>query len=288
MAGKIALGVIGRESEIAAVGAALEAVGSGRSLVLCGDPGIGKSTLWEVGLEEAHARGLRVLQARGSSADAQLPAAALIDLCNGIEESVIAALPPRQRSALEVALLREEPEAVPPDPQVVALGFLNALRAIGAAGPLVVAIDDAQWLDAFSAEALSFAVRRLEREPICFLLSRRGEQPAALERAFPRGRLEALEVGPLSFGATRRVLAERFSLNMSRAVLRRIADVTLGNPLFIVELGRHPDALRHRGDARHARRGAVAARAAAAPDRRAERRAAHRRARRDRKPRRRR
>ena len=238
MTGETAAGVVGRESEIAAVGGAIEAVGSGRSLVLHGDPGIGKSTLWEAGLDDARTRGLRVLLARASSAEAQLPAAALIDLCDGIEGTVIAALPPRQRSALEVALLREEPEAVPPDPQVVALGFLNALRAIGAAGPLVVAIDDAQWLDAFSAEALSFAARRLERESVGFLLSRRGDEPAPLERAFPRGRLESLQVGPLSFGATRRLLTERFSLNMSRAVLRRIADVTLGNPLFIVELGR--------------------------------------------------
>ncbi|HEX4034794.1 MAG TPA: AAA family ATPase [Solirubrobacteraceae bacterium] len=238
MAEGTAADVIGRESEVGAVGAALEAVGSGRSLVLHGVPGIGKSTLWEAGLQEARARGLRVLQARASSAEAQLSAAALIDLCDGIERTVIAALAPRQRSALEVALLREEPGALPPDPQIVALGFLNALRAIAAAGPLVVAIDDAQWLDAFSAEALSFVARRLERESIGFLLSRRGEEAASLERAFPRGSLESLEIGPLSFGATRRLLAERFSLNMSRAVLRRIADVTLGNPLFIVELAR--------------------------------------------------
>jgi DNA-binding CsgD family transcriptional regulator len=230
--------VVGRESELALLGGFLEGVSSGRSLVLAGEPGIGKTTLWEAGIHDAGERGLGVLSARASSAETQLSFAALIDLCDAVDAALLEGLAPRQRIALEVALLRAEPAPAPPESHAIALGFLNVLRAMSARAPLLVAIDDIQWLDAPSAEALAFVARRLDGEPLGFLLSRRGDDPSAFERALERGRLERLEVGPLSFGATGRVLAERFGLSMSRPMLRRVVDITLGNPLFIVELGR--------------------------------------------------
>ena len=230
--------VVGRESELALLGGFLEGVSSGRSLVLTGGPGIGKTTLWDAGIHDAGVRGLRVLSARASSAEAQLSFAALIDLCDDVETAAMAGLPPPQRSALEVALLRAEPAEAPPEPHAIALGFLNVLRAWSADAPLLVAIDDIQWLDSPSAEALAFVARRLDGEPLGFLLSRRGDAPSAFERALERGQLERLEIGPLSLGATRRVLSERLGLNLSRQLLRRVVDITLGNPLFVLELGR--------------------------------------------------
>ncbi len=211
---------------------------SGRSLVLTGGAGIGKTTLWEAGIHDAAERGLRVLSARASSAEAQLSFAALIDLCDGVDTGSLVGLAPAQRSALEVALLRAEPESAPPEPDAISLGFLNLLRALAADATLLVAVDDIQWLDQPSAEALAFVARRLDGEPLSFLLARRGEEPSAFERAFARGVMERLEVGPLSLGAARRVLAERLGLTMSRQQLRRVVEVTLGNPLFILELGR--------------------------------------------------
>ena len=230
--------IVGRESELALLDGFLATISSGRSLVLTGGPGIGKTTLWEAGVQGASERGLRVLSARASSAEAQLSLAALIDLCDGIETDSLAGLLPPQRAALEVALLRAEPTEAPPEPHAIALGFLNVLRALSADAPLLVAIDDIQWLDAPSAEALAYVARRLDVEPLGFLLSRRGEEPSAFELALERGRLEQIEIGPLSFGATRRVLSERLGLNMSRQLLRRVVDFTLGNPLFVLELGR--------------------------------------------------
>ena len=230
--------VVGRESETARLHAALGALTAGGSLVLCGDAGIGKTTLWEAGIGAAAERSVQVLAARTSSADARLSHAGLIDLCDRIDEDAFATLKSPQRSALEVTLLRAEPSATPPEPQAVALGFLNVLRALAARGPVLVAVDDVQWLDTSSADLLGFAARRLEDEPVGFLLSRRGAEPAPLERVLDRRRLDRLEVGPLSFGATRRLLSERFGLSMSRALLQRVVDVTLGNPLFVVELGR--------------------------------------------------
>jgi hypothetical protein len=94
--------------------------------------------------------------------EAQLPFAGLIDLCDGLGIEALA-LPGPQRAALEVALLRAEPMAVPAQPHAIALGalhVLHVLRVVGGGAPLVVAIDDVQWLDAPSADALAFAARR--------------------------------------------------------------------------------------------------------------------------------
>ncbi len=228
---------MGRESELAVVRELLEA-DAPRALVLTGGPGIGKTTLWEAGLDAARERGLRVLSARASGAEAQLSFAALIDLCDGIDPEALDGLPAPQRSALDVALLRAEPAGAPPEPHAIALGLLNALRALAAREPLLVAIDDVQWLDAPSAEALAFVARRLETEPIAFLLAKRPGRPTTVERALGRGVLQRVEVGPLSLGATRRLLADRLDLSVSRHLLRHIVDSTLGNPLFALEVGR--------------------------------------------------
>lgn len=230
--------VVGRESELAVLGDFLEGVSSGRSLVLSGGPGIGKTTLWEAAIHDAGERGLRVLSARASGAETQLPFAALIDLCDGVETASLAGLPPPQRFALEVALVRAVPSGAAPGPHAIALGFLNLLRALSLDAPLLVAVDDIQWLDPPSAEMLAFVARRFDGEPLGFLLSRRAGDPSTFERALERGPLDRLEVGPLSFGATRRVLAERLGLSVSRQLLRRVVDITLGNPLFVLELGR--------------------------------------------------
>ncbi len=198
--------IVGREPELAAVNGFVAAVAATKVFVLTGGPGIGKTTLWEAVIGIARERGLRVLMVRPSGAEAQLSFAALIDLFEGVD--AFAGLPAPQRSALEVALLRAKPGDAPPEPRAIAVGLLNALRALSAEEPVLIAIDDIQWLDAPSNDALVFAARRLEEEPVTFLLARRPGRPTALERALEPRRLERLEVGPLSLGATRRLLVE--------------------------------------------------------------------------------
>jgi DNA-binding CsgD family transcriptional regulator len=207
-------------------------------LVLEGEAGIGKTTLWEAAIDAARGRGLRVLSARASGAEAQLSFAALTDLLEGVAEGSFATLPAPQRPALDVALLRAVPAAAPPEPRAIALGLLNVLRALASDGPLVVAVDDLQWLDTASAEALAFAARRLDGEPVSFLLARRPADPSELERALERRKPERLQVGPLGLTATGRLLLERLELNVRRQLLRRIVEATRGNPLFALELGR--------------------------------------------------
>ena len=158
------------------VEALLASDGTPRALVLTGGPGVGKTSLWEAGVEAATGRGLRVLRASGSGAETQLSFAALIDLLDGIDLDSIDGLPTPQRQALDVALYRAE-AASPPDPSALALGLLSTLRSLSAVQPVLVAVDDLQWLDETSAEALAFAGRRLDTEPIAFLLARRPGPP---------------------------------------------------------------------------------------------------------------
>ena len=227
--------IVGREGELTAL-RAFAAAGRTRTLVLTGGPGIGKTTLWEAGVAAAREREMLVLSTRASDAEAQLSFAGLIDLLDDVAGDALADLPAPQRKALEVALLRAEPDETAPEPRAIALGCLHALRALAARTPVFLAIDDVQWLDESSSEVLSFVSRRLEGDALQFLVAKRPGRPSALERALEAGRIERLEVGPLSLGAIRRLLSERLGVSLPRYLLRRVVDSTLGNPLFALEL----------------------------------------------------
>ena len=206
--------------------------------MLTGWPGIGKTTLWEAGVDEAPVAGLRVLSARPSDAEAKLVFGALIDVFDRVGADELEAAPAPQLEALEVALLRRMATGVPHRRTRSRVGLLNALRALSERDRVLVALDDIQWLDAASASALAFAARRLEGDRVRFLLARRPGTASALEQALePSGNLR-LELGGLSLGGMRRLLLERLGLSLSRPVMRRIFDSTLGNPLFALEVGR--------------------------------------------------
>ena len=231
--------MIARAAELGAI-ERFVAAGADRTavLVLEGEPGIGKTTLWEAAVDAARRRGLRVLAARGSGAEAQLSFAGLTDLLEEVEGDAFAALPAPQRPALDAALLRAVPAGAPPEPRAIALGLLNVIRDLSARRPLLVAVDDAQWLDQESGDALAFAARRLDGERVSFLLARRPGSSSDLEQVLERRGLERLQVGPLGLTATGRRLDERLGLNMRRQLLRRIVATTRGNPLFVLEVGR--------------------------------------------------
>src|SRR5262249_24455295 len=146
---------------------------TGRALVLSGESGIGKSTLWAAGVELARSRDFAVLCTRASEAEARLSFAGLADLLEGIDSGVLAELPAPQQHALEVAVGRAEPDDRPPDPFAMSAGLLGALRLLSTRERLLVAIDDVPWLDRASGEALVFATRRLAAEGVRFLVSRR-------------------------------------------------------------------------------------------------------------------
>ena len=230
-------GVVGRDRELTLLRDFLRGDAHG-TLVLTGWPGIGKTTLWEAGVEEARRDGARVLSARPSDAEARLVFGALIDVLDPVRSDELARLPAPQLEALEVALLRRSPTGDAAPASAIAVGLLSALRALADRDRLVVALDDVQWLDAASASALAFAARRLEGDRVRFLLARRPGKATALEQALePRG-IQHVELEGLSLGGTRRLLLERLDLILSRPLMRRLYDATLGNPLFALELGR--------------------------------------------------
>jgi AAA ATPase domain len=202
-------GIVGREAEVVALGAFVGAEAPRRALCLIGPPGAGKTTLWEAGIALAREQGLLVLSAQPSGAEAELSFAALIDLCEEIDAAALSAVPAPQRSALEVALLRAEPTGTPPQPHAIALGFLNGLRALAARRPVLVAVDDVQWLDAPSADALTSRRAGSRTSPCAFCW--RGVRARARPSSWPwtGAALSVWTVGPLSFGATRRLLSER-------------------------------------------------------------------------------
>jgi DNA-binding CsgD family transcriptional regulator len=234
----VSASIVGRESELSALEQVVVRGGAARSLVLFGEAGIGKTTLWEAGVELARSRGSVVLSARASEAEARLSFAGLADLLDGVDASAMTELPAPQSQALEVAVGRRDPGGVTAEPLAISTGFLGVLRALARAGPVLVAVDDVQSLDRPSAELLAFAARRIGGSPVGFLLSRRGSRPTALEEILELLGIERIEVCALSFGATNVLLSGRLRQVVPRRVLRQLFEASQGNPLFALELGR--------------------------------------------------
>src|SRR5205085_11038894 len=159
--------IIGRRDELVALGEFVEAVPTGGpALLFEGDAGIGKTALWQEGVRLARARGLRVLEARAAQSELQMAFATIGDLFAPVLDETLPQMVPVQRHALEVAFLIREPEGPPPEARLLAAGLLSIVRVLAEERPLVLAFDDAQWVDASSARILRFVLRRLETERI--------------------------------------------------------------------------------------------------------------------------
>lgn len=234
--------IVGRDAELAMISEFLDGAPDGPALLLLeGEPGIGKTTLWNAGLRLAENRSLRVLSARPSEAEASLSFAALGDLLEGAPREALEPLPAPQRMALDVALLRVEAEGQPPQPRTVALAFLGVLREMSRESPVLLAVDDVAWLDASSATALLFALRRFHREPVRVLVSartERGERGTGLERALGPERVDRLGVGPLGLDELDMILRARLGARLPRPLLVRLQRIVGGNPFFALEIAR--------------------------------------------------
>jgi len=160
--------IIGREEELAFLEERLDAVSKGETaaVVLEGDAGIGKTTLFQAGLRAALAREYRVLSSRPATSEVQLSYAALGDLLEGVLPETAVALPVPQLRALENALRLREEDTAASDRRTIALAFLNVVRELARSKPLVVAVDDVQWIATPTAAVLEFAARRLDHEPV--------------------------------------------------------------------------------------------------------------------------
>jgi DNA-binding CsgD family transcriptional regulator/predicted negative regulator of RcsB-dependent stress response len=234
--------IVGREEELDAIERFL--AGAARrptALILEGEAGIGKSTLWAAAVRAATTCPVRVLQSRPAEPERRSSFAALGDLIGRLEAHWFHALPPPQRTALEGALLRG-PAEQNVDPGVVAVGLTSLLAALARERPLVLAIDDAQWIDGPSATALAFALRRLADLPVGILVARRLGLRAplidALAEAVPEADQHRLTVGRLSFGALYRLLTSRAGHVFPRPTAARIERASAGNPMLALEIAR--------------------------------------------------
>jgi DNA-binding CsgD family transcriptional regulator len=230
--------MIGRERELAAADDFLDGLAEGAAaLVLEGEPGIGKTTLWAATVARAQERGCRLLGCRPAEAEAKLAYAALADLLAPLDGEELRGLPDPQRRAIDAALLRADTRGERVDQRAVSAAVASLVVACARERPVVVAIDDVQWLDSSSARVLAYAVRRLDSAPVGVLVAVRSDggalDPLALDRALPRVRLA---LGPLSLGALRQVVTARLGFAPSRPLLLRIERHSGGNPLFALEL----------------------------------------------------
>jgi DNA-binding CsgD family transcriptional regulator len=233
--------IVGREAELASVHAFVGGADRGAAaLVLEGEAGIGKSTLWLSGVEHARAQGLRVLVSRPAEAECGLAHVGLGDLFENAVDVLPALAAPRRR-ALEVALLLDEASEESLDRRSLAVAVRSLLELLGDRDTVLVAVDDVQWLDPSSSSALAFALRRIDADRVRLLLARRlgdeAETPA-IEQALAPDRVRRVPVGPLSAGALHRFLRDRLGMSFARQTLLRIHERSGGNPFFALELAR--------------------------------------------------
>ena len=215
--------LLGRDRELAELDRALDAARRGRSGVfaLVGEPGIGKSSLLDS--LAARAAGMAVLRARGIESEAQVPFAGLLELLRPALGS-LNRIPPPQAGALESALALRPSSAQ--DRFAVGAATLSLLAAYAEDSPLLVLVDDVQWLDGSSSEALLFAVRRLVADPIAVVLAVRTDEPSLLDGSgLPLLQLEGLdrEQAGVLLGA------------VSCEAVEHLYRATAGNPLALLE-----------------------------------------------------
>lgn len=230
--------IVGRDAELEALRAFVErASDAPRGLVLEGEPGIGKSTLWRAALEHAREQGMLVLSTRPAEAERGLAFAGLGDLLEGVLEDVLPELPPPRRRALAIAMLLEETSGRA-DSRALGVAVQDALQLLAGRGRLVLAVDDVQWLDPSTAGALAFALRRL-RGDVAVVVARRvadGLGASSREQAPLGEAFERLRLGPLSAGAIQRVLQDELGRTFPRPTLLRIHEASGGNPFYALEV----------------------------------------------------
>jgi DNA-binding CsgD family transcriptional regulator len=224
-----AQGLIGRTTELGALTDLIDTVTeSGAAMVVLGDPGIGKTSLLRAAGEHARAAGYRVLNATGIESEAHLPFAGLHHLLRPVL-SRMDRLPRTQAEALSTAFgIGEGP---PPSPFMIGLATLNLLAEVAAERPVLVVVDDVQWLDQPTQDALTFLARRVGGDPVVLIgVVRKGH-----DVTFAAAGLPELDLRGLDEASAREVLA-RHAAGLSYPDRERILREAAGNPLALVEL----------------------------------------------------
>jgi DNA-binding CsgD family transcriptional regulator len=211
-------------------------------LAVEGEAGIGKTTLWLAAIGQARERGFQVLSAQAGQGESWLAYAAAADLVGDVEPNVLDQLPDVQRRALDRVLLRTDPDdGLPSDQRVVATAFLSVVEGLARTTPVLVAIDDVQWLDPSSKAVIAFVARRLTGR-VGVLLTERSQRGAETATSWLRLRrpdgVERIRVRPMSLGGLRGMFEQKLGRSFPRPTLVRFAEISGGNPYFALELAR--------------------------------------------------
>ena len=232
---------VGRQRELAHAQDFLSAARERFSVLLLeGDAGIGKTAVFGEIVRRAQASGMLVLQCRAAQAEAKVALSAVADLLESAPPAIFEALPDPQRRALEIALLRADPGDERITDRVLATATRSVLVQLSAAQPVVVAIDDIQWLDTASVAILGYVLRRLTDEPIGVLAVRRAGESVRLriDELVPSETLTRQTIGPMSMAAIHHLIKEHLGESLPRPTLIRVHEASGGNPLFALEIAR--------------------------------------------------
>ncbi|HCU95803.1 MAG TPA: hypothetical protein DHU96_25050 [Actinobacteria bacterium] len=238
--------VLGRDTELSRISGWVSADQASAVLVIEGEPGIGKTTLWAEAVRCARGQGWQVLSCRPAPSDVGLSHVGLADLLRPVPEAAFDGLPAPQRRPLAVALLREAASEGDLDPRAIGTGLTALLGMLARQAKLILAIDDAQWLDPSSARAIAFALRRLDSKLVRMLTAVRVEgagklRPAglrALDTAADHRDTARLPVGPLTVAATHHLCRQVLGASFARPLLVRVHSAAGGNPFYALEIAR--------------------------------------------------
>jgi DNA-binding CsgD family transcriptional regulator/tetratricopeptide (TPR) repeat protein len=213
------------------------------ALLVDGEAGIGKTTLLLHTCDKAARRGFHVIRARGSPSEVTYAYAAVADLLTDVDADTLATLPDTQRIALQRVLLQEVPGSDRvTDERTVATALMGVIERISAASPVLLALDDAQWLDASSRAVIGFVARRLTGRVGVILTFRTGDPGTSVSSAWPQfpepETATRLLMRPLSLGGVHAMLLERLNRALPRPTITRIHEISGGNPFFALELAR--------------------------------------------------
>ena len=229
--------IVGRDVELEAVVRFLASAKAPASiLVIESEPGMGKTTLWREALLRSE-RTRIVLSCQPARSEASLSYSALGDLLSAVDQSAFGALPSPQREALEVALLRAEPTRRAPTRRAVGTALVSLVQTLAVRRPVLMAIDDVQWLDLDTASVVEFALRRLRNASLHVLVTRRADgDDTVLLDAFDSPSVARLSLRPLSAAALHGIITSRIGLPLRRPLVVRIAQLSGGNPLYALEI----------------------------------------------------
>ncbi len=231
--------VLGREGPVADLDRFIRGLATRPGvLVIEGEAGIGKTLLWQAAVDAAAERGYRVLVARPAESETSLAYSGLADLLTHADEACLEGLPVPQRRALEIALHLSEPTGRSLEPRAIFAAFGGIVRSLSLDGPVLVAVDDQQWLDASSLSALEFASRRLGDARVGILTTARRALDADMGQRRGLPGAAVLRLDALSPGVLYQLIKARVGLSLPRPTVLRVHRTTGGNPFFALELAR--------------------------------------------------